>query len=98
MLCPSSKVGLSGSVSHAISIGAAFAALGLLVIAPLLFEFEWPHFTAKCSSLLQDAGAPGSMGVFMWQKDQKTVCHCLAAILNLASDSTQDASSLANAG
>ena len=30
---------------------------------------------------------------FVWHKDQKAVCHCLAAILNLANDSYQNASS-----
>ena len=28
-----------------------------------------------------------------WHKDQKAVCHCLAAILNLCEDSNQDAAS-----
>ena len=30
---------------------------------------------------------------FVWHKDQRVVCHCLAAILNLADDSDQDLSS-----
>ena len=30
---------------------------------------------------------------FVWHKDQKAVCHCLAAILNVADDSNKDASS-----
>ena len=29
----------------------------------------------------------------VWHKDQKAVCHCLAASLNLADDSNQEASS-----
>ena len=33
------------------------------------------------------------MQCFVWHKDQKAVCHCLTAILNLADDSNQDASS-----
>ena len=35
----------------------------------------------------------GTMRCFVWHKDQKAVCHCLTAILNLADDSNQDASS-----
>ena len=42
--------------------------------------------------------AVGTMQCFVWHKDQKAVCHCLAAILNLADDSDQDASFQANAG
>ena len=33
------------------------------------------------------------MQYFVWHKDQKAVCHCLAAVLNLATDFNQDASS-----
>ena len=33
------------------------------------------------------------MQCFVWHKDQKAVCHCLTAILNLADDSNQDAPS-----
>ena len=29
---------------------------------------------------------------FVWHKDQKPVCHCLAAILSMANNSNQDAS------
>ena len=60
------------------------------------FVFDCPHFAhirRQFRSLYQDAG--GTMQCFMWQKDQKAVCHCLAAILNLAylaDDSNQDAS------
>ena len=35
----------------------------------------------------------GTMQCFVWHKDQKAVCHCLAAILNVADDSNKDASS-----
>ena len=37
--------------------------------------------------------ADGTMQCFVWHKDQKAVCHCLAAILNVADDSNIDASS-----
>ena len=33
------------------------------------------------------------MQCFVWHKDQKAVCHCLEAILNVADDSNKDASS-----
>ena len=33
------------------------------------------------------------MQSFVWHKDQKAVCHCLAAILNVADDFNKDASS-----
>ena len=41
-------------------------------------------------SLYQDVD--GTMQWFVWHKDQRAVCHCLAANLNLANDSNQDAS------
>ena len=58
------------------------------------FVFDCPHFAhirRQCRSLYQDAD--GTMQRFVWHKNQKAVCHCLAASLNLADDSNQDASS-----
>ena len=58
------------------------------------FVFDCPHFAHICRhfrSLYQDAD--GTMQCFVWHKDQKAVCHCLAAILNVADDSNKDASS-----
>ena len=56
---------------------------------------EFPSFLAhirrQFRSLYQDAD--GTMQCFVWHKDHKAVCHCLAAILNLADDSNKDASS-----
>ena len=52
------------------------------------FVFDCPHFTHICRqfhSLYQ--AADSTMQCFVWHKDQKAVCHCLAAILNLAHDS-----------
>ena len=49
------------------------------------FVFYCPHFAhirRQFRSLYQDAD--GTMQCFVWHKDQKAVCHCLAAILNLA--------------
>ena len=46
---------------------------------------------ARCSRLQQHRRC-------VWHKDQKAVCRCPAAILNLAADSNQDASPLFNAG
>ena len=58
----------------------------LFLTAPIL-----PTFVASFGSLYQDAD--GTMQCFVWHKDQKAVCHCLAAILNVADDSNKDASS-----
>ena len=58
------------------------------------FVFDCTHFAhirRQLLSLYQDAG--GTMQCFVWHKDQKAVCHCLAAILNLDDDSNQDTSS-----
>ena len=49
------------------------------------FVFDCPHFAHtrhQFRSLYQDAD--GTMQCFVWHKDQKAVCHCLAAMLNLA--------------
>ena len=56
--------------------------------------FDCLHFADICRqfrSLYPDAD--GTMQCFVWHKDQKAVCHCLAAILNLANDSNQGTSS-----
>ena len=42
-------------------------------------------------SLFQDAD--GAMQSFMWHRNQKAVCHCLAAILTLTDKSSMDVSS-----
>ena len=58
------------------------------------FGFDCPHIAhvrRRFRSLYRDAD--GTMQCFVWHKDQKAVCHCLTAILNLADDSNQDASS-----
>ena len=58
------------------------------------FVFDCPHFAhirRQFRSLYQDSD--GTMQCFVWHKDQKAVCHCLAAILNMANDSNKDASS-----
>ncbi len=58
------------------------------------YFFDCPHFAhirRQFRSLYQDAD--GTMQCFVWHKDQKAVCHCLAAILNVADDSNKDASS-----
>ena len=49
------------------------------------FVFDCPHFAhirRQFRSLYQDAD--DTMQCFVWHKDQKAVCHCLAAILSLA--------------
>ena len=58
------------------------------------FVFDCPHFAhirRQFRSLYRDAD--GTMQCFVWHKDQKAVCHCLGAILNVADDSNKDASS-----
>ena len=78
--------------------------VGSATIAPLCgtralgderhFVFDCPHFAhirRQFRSLYQDAD--GTMQCFVWHKDQKAVCHCLAAILNVADDFNKDASS-----
>ena len=45
------------------------------------FVFDCPHFAhirRQFRSLYQDAD--GTMQCFVWHKDQKAVCHCLAAL------------------
>ena len=47
--------------------------------------FDCPRFSdirAQFPGLFQDAA--GSMRMFMWHKDQKSVCHCLIALLQKA--------------
>ena len=55
------------------------------------FVFDCAHIRRQFCSLSMKAD--GTMQCFVWHKDQKAVCHCLAAIVNLADDSNQDASS-----
>ena len=58
------------------------------------YVFDCPrfaHIRRRFRSLFQDAD--GAMQSFMWHRNQKAVCHCLAAILNLADDSSMDTSS-----
>ena len=58
------------------------------------FVVDYPrfaHIRRQFHSLYQDAD--GTMQCFVWHNDQKAVCHCLAASLNLADDTNQDASS-----
>ena len=47
--------------------------------------FDCPHFSdirAQFPGLFQDAA--GCMRMFMWHRDQKSVCHCLIALLQKA--------------
>ena len=58
------------------------------------YVFNCPHFAhvrRQFRSVFQDAD--GAMQSFMWHRNQKAVCHCLAAILTLADDSSMDVSS-----
>ena len=52
--------------------------------------FDCPHFSdirAQFPGLFQDAA--GCMRMFMWHKDQKSVCHSLIALLQKAQTWTQ---------
>ena len=47
--------------------------------------FDCPHFSdikAQFPGLFQDAA--GCMRMIMWHRDQKSVCHCLIALLQKA--------------
>ena len=57
----------------------------------LSLSTHFAHIRRQFRSLSQDVD--GTMQCFVWHKDQKAVCHCQAAVLNLANDSNQDASS-----
>ena len=63
--------------------------------------FDCPHFVhinirRQFRLLFQDAD--GSMQSFMWHRDQQGGCHCLAALITLADDSSMDVFSQASAG
>ena len=52
--------------------------------------FDCPHFAhIRHQFCLLYQEADGAMQYFLWHKDQRAVCHCLAASLNLADDSNQ---------
>ena len=60
------------------------------------FVVDCPHFAhirRRFRSLYQDADIDGTMQCSMWHKEQRAVCHCLAAIHNLA-DRTSEILSL----
>ena len=93
MPCRWNRVGLLNLPSPGISVAALCAGPGALG-DERHFVFDCPHFAhtrRQFRSLYQDAA--GTMQCFVWHKDQKAVCHCLAAILNVADDSNKDASS-----
>ena len=84
MPCGWNKVGLLDLPSPGISAAALCAGPGhwgmngiLFVTAPIL-----PEFVASLDRCIKDAD--DTMQCFVWHKDQKAVCQCLAAILNLA--------------
>ena len=60
----------------------------------LHYVFDCPHFSdirGQYPALFQDA--EGCMRLFVWHRDQKTVSHCLTAILNRAQNVNTDSSS-----
>ena len=73
-----------GSLTMQLSIVAVL--FSMCVIVP-----HFAHIRRQLRSLYQHAD--GTMQCFMWNKDQKAVCHCLATILDLADDTKGDASS-----
>ena len=84
ILCPLSRAVLLGQPSRATFAGATFCdtqAVG----DELHCVFDCPHFSdirAQFLGLFQDAA--WCMRMFMWHKDQKSVCHCLIALLQKA--------------
>ena len=52
---------------------------------------HFAHIRQRSRLLFQHAD--GAMQSFLWHRNQKAVCHCLAAILTLADDSSMDVSS-----
>ena len=58
------------------------------------YVFDCPHFRhirPHFRSLFQDVD--GAMQSFVWHRNQKAVCHCLAVVLTLADDSSMVLSS-----
>ena len=77
MLCQLDMAGLLDKPSPGISAAAVCARPGHW---ERQFTFDCPHFAHECRqfrSLCQDAD--GTMQCFVWHKDQKAVCHCLAS-------------------
>ena len=55
------------------------------------YVFNCPHFAHIRRQFRLVFQVPdGAMQSFMWHRRQKAVCHCLAAILTLADDSSMD--------
>ena len=84
ILCPLSRAVLAGQPSRATFAGAPFAihklwAMSSIVclIALISISDIWDQFPG----LFQDAA--GCMRMFRWHKDQKSICHCLVALLHL---------------
>ena len=82
--CPLSRAVLPGQPSRATFAGAPFAThrlwamSSIVCLIALISVTSGPKFLA-CSKMLQ-----GCMRMFMWRKDQESVCHCLNALLQKA--------------
>ena len=84
ILCSSSRAVLPGQPFCATSAGAPFAIHKLWAMSCIVYviAFISVRSGAQFSGLFQDAA--GCMHLFMWHKDQKSVCHCLIALLQKA--------------
>ena len=76
----------------------AHAALSILkksrILAPDVIEVgAIKHVMKLIANSLSADDADGTMRLFFWHTDQKAVCRCLTAILDLADDSNSDMSS-----
>ena len=84
ILCPLSRAVLPGQPSRA-TLCRCTVCNTQAAGDELHCVFDCPHFgdvRAQFSGLLQ--GAAGCMRLFMWHKGQKSVCHCLIALLQKA--------------
>ena len=84
MLCSLSRAVVPGQPSRATFAGAPFCDIQA-VGDELHCVVDCPHFSnirAHFPGLFQDAA--GCMRMFTWHKDQKSVCHCLIALLQKA--------------
>ena len=82
ILCPLSRTVLPGQPSRATFAGAPFAIHKLWAMSSIVCLIALGDIRAQFPSLFQDAS--GCMRMFMWHKDQKSVCHCLIALLQRA--------------
>ena len=85
-ICITIDQGLAVS-SHRFPLVAALCARPVHWEMKGILLFNCPHFTPiHCRFHLVYQDADGAMQSFVWHKDQKAVCHCLAVMLNLTDE------------